>query len=349
LWLLCGSLLFASCDVEDVREVCDYSLQLRYSYNEENTSQVNRFDDHISHLDELIFDEQGILVSMRRLEGDECTRVAASETTLPPGRYSVIAVGNRDDRSDLRDEATGGEPVVGQTHREDVRLSLENAEMFDDETRGHCEELFHGYRTFTIREQGISRVRVDMINAHFELGFRVTWKNSVPVPGVYYAVLENIPSEYRLMPEWFYPAGSFDALLHEPDTHDEHPHIDDNVLHHIPHTTHLDNNVLSHSNTTSLNSDGEVWGKFVNYRIKTATEPVMTLYFAADGVRSGSDTMMFPREIKLKDYFAWVGLQLDQELKQEYILDIVIDGDQIIISPFENFGVADWTEGGILN
>jgi hypothetical protein len=152
------------------------------------------------------------------------------------------------------------------------------------------------------------------------------------------------------MPEWVYPAGSFAAEQHNPDTHDQHNHTSNEVVHHIPHTTHADNNVISHSNTTYLNADGEVWGKFVNYRIKTATEPVMTLWFAAEGVRSrATDPMVFPREIKLKDYFAWVGQQLDHELKQEYVLNIVIDGNTIIINPFDNFGIADWTEGGTLN
>ncbi len=351
LWALC-IVLFTSCDIEEDREVCDYLVQLTYDYNEENTSKGrNMILNYVTHIDELIFDEQGILAHLQRITPDECYEYMNSEITLPPGRYSVIAIGNLDHRSDLHDEVNG-DLTVGATRREDVRLSLENADTFDDGTRGDCEELYHGYHTFTVREEGLSRVRVDMVDAHFELRFRVTWKNVAlqPVAGTYYAVLQDIPSEYNLMPEYIYPAGSINAVLHEPTGHDAYPHTDNNVIHHIPHTCHADNNILSHSNTSFLNADGEVRGTFVNYRIKTATDPVLTLYFAPDGVRSqGEDPMMLPREIKLKDYFAWIGVNLDHELKQDYAIDIVVDGDKILISPFDEFSVADWSDGGHLN
>jgi hypothetical protein len=351
LLLLC--ILSPGCISEKNRNLCDYRVQLRYDYNEENSNRDNRIGFHVTRLDEMIFDSEGVLASKRRFENGEYANPRASELVLDAGRYSVIAIGNMDDRSVLLDEATGEEPAIGVTRRETPRLSLENADPFGDGTRGPCEQLFHGYRTFTVREAaGISRVRVDMVNAHFELSFRVTWKNTsrAPAAGVYYAVLQDIPSQYKLMPEWVFPAGSFDAVRHDPALHDSYDHTANDVIHHIPHTTHEGNNVLSHSNTAYLNGDGEVWGRFVNYRIKTDTEPVMTLYYAADGARSrATDPMVLPREIKLKDYFAWVGQQLDHELKQEYTLDIVVDGDQIIISPFDEFSIADWNEGGSLN
>ncbi len=351
LWMLC-IVLFTSCDVEDNRVVCNYRVQLRYEYNEENTSHgQNMILYYISHIDELIFDEDGILVHIQHIGPDECFEYIGSEITLPPGRYSVIAMGNIDGRSLISDNINN-DLIVGVTRRENVRLSLEDAYTFGDGTRGNCEELFHGYRTFTVREEGLSRVRVDMVNDHFELQFRIIWKNvdQRPEAGTYYAILQDIPSENNLMPEYFYPAGSFNAVLHEPTVNDAYPHTDNNVIHHIPRTCYRGHNILSHSNTTYLNADGEVWGKFVNYRIKTATEPVMTLWFAPNGIRSRStDPMMLPREIKLKDYFSWAGLKLDHELKQEYALDIVVDGDQIFISPFDQFGVSDWTDGGALN
>ncbi len=351
--LLPITLFVAGCDISlHETDICDYRVQLRYSYNVENTSRTNAIGDYVAHIDEFIFDGKGVLFAVRKLTPDICSEEFVSELVLPAGRYSVIALGNIDGRSVLRDDANG-DLIIGTTRREDIRLSLDNADAFADGTRGHCEELFHGYRTFTVRESGgASRVRVDMMNAHFELRFRVMWKNTTrtPAQGVYYTVLQDIPSEYGLMPEHIYHAGSLDAVLHEPTDHDAYPHTDNNIIHHIPYSCHAGNNILSHSNTTYLNADGEVWGKFVSYRIKSETDPVLMLYYAPDGVRSrGEDPMVLPREIRLKDYFTWMGVKLDHELKQEYALDIVVDGDQILISPFDQFGIADWNDGGHLN
>ncbi len=350
---LLAVLLVSGCDMTlHETDICDYSVQLQYNYNEENTSRENKVTDWVKHIDEYIFDSEGVLCQMRRVTEQNCINDLDSEMQLPEGRYSVIAVGNRDERSLIYDAATNGRPTVGSTLREDMRMMLDAAETFGDGTRGHCEELFHGYRTFTVQEDnGASRVRVDMINAHFELRFRITWKNipQAPSSGLYYAIMQDIPSEYNIMPEYVYPAGSFDAMPHDPELHDKYDHTSNDVIHHIPHVTHNSNNLISHSNTTYLNADGEVWGKFVNYRIKVDTEPIMMLYYATRGVRSSSDPMVLPREIHLRDYFTWIGQDLDYELKQEYAIDIVVDGDKILISPFDDFNISDWSEGGILN
>ncbi len=347
--LLLTCVLSAGCEMTlHETDICDYTVLLHYDYNEENTSKGrNMILSYVTHIDELIFDEEGVLVNLQRIEPDECRDYLDSEVMLPPGRYSVIAIGNIDHRSDLHDDALGN-LKVGATRREDLRLSLDNAEELADGTHNNSEKLYHAYHTFIVREEGISRIRVNMINAHMELRFRVTWKRNTPSrTDSYYAILETIPSEYNIMPEYIYPAGSFDAVLHEPTSHDAYPHTDNNVIHHIPHTCHADNNILSHSNTSFLNADGEVRGTFVNYRIKTATDPVLTLYFAPDGVRSHStDPMVLPREIRLSEYFSFVGQRLDHELKQEYAIDITVEGDRIKITPLDDFSIADWNDGG---
>ncbi len=338
-----------SCDTQDYREPCLYKVQLRYDYNEENGTSENMIEYWVSHIDEYIFDDQNILFLTRRVTPDRCADYMNSEFDLPPGTYSVIAVGNADSRSAVQDEATGNAPLAGKTHREDMRLSLDNADEFEDGTKGPCEELFHGYRTFTVREVGASRVRVDMVNAHFQLRFRVTWRNNpAPTRGAYYSVLDDIPSEYHLMPQYIYPAGSFSIENHDHEYHDLYPYEDNRVIHHIPHTNHQQRNVLTHSNTTYLNADNEVWGTFVNYRIKTATKPILRLYYAGETRGDGDDRMVLPRDIDLQAFFRWYNYELDHELKQEYVLDILVDGDTIIISPLDNLNVADWTEGGVL-
>ncbi len=343
LWVLCA-VLFASCDIGADREVCNYRVQLRYDYNEENTSKGrNMILHYISHLDELIFDEEGVLVQMRRITPEQCREYMDSEITLPPGRYSVIALGNIDDRSLLHDDANGN-LKVGTTRREDVHLSLENAEQLADEHHNNGEKLYHGYRTFTIRDEGISRIRVNMINAHMELRFRVTWKRNTPSrTDSYYAVLESVPSEYNLMPEYIYHAGSVNAVLHEPTSHDVYPHSDNNVIHHIPHTTHGGNNVLIHRLDTRIDGDGEMAGSFTSYRIREETRPTLKIF--RSGATRGEDDDQLLKTIDLQEYLDWQGYESPTTtLRQYYDLDIEVQSDGTM--KITSIDVADWSDGG---
>lgn len=329
---------WVACDTEKEREICDYKVQLRYDYNEENTTTENRIEYWVYTIDEYIFDENNLLYQYRQVTPERCVEYMHSELELPPGRYSVIAVGNRDERSTATDTRTNSAPVIGVTHRDDMRLSLDNCESRENGTKGPCEELFHGYKTFTVKENGISRVRVDMINAHFQLRFRVTWKNNTtPDRGNYYATLESIPSEYILMPEYIYTSSSVECEPHDCDAHDLYPDNCNNVIHHIPRTCHQNRNVLTHRNDTYINADSEMWGQFVNYRIKTETVPVLRIYDSA-----GTQII---KDIDLQRYFDWYNYELDYELKQEYEMDIIVDGTTVTLVPLN---VADWDEGGVI-
>lgn len=328
-----------ACDIEKEREVCNYNLQLRYDYNEENTTAENRIEYYIHRIDEYIFDEQGILFLHRSFEPDACSEYMNAEHTLPPGRYSVIAIGNRDHRSNIWDELHQAAPTEGVTHRNDMRMALHNADPMPDNTRGPCERLYHGYRTFTVKEKGISRVRVDMVNAHLQLKFRITWRSGTPSKTEnYYALLESVPSEYKLMPEWIYPANEISCQQHNPDKHDEYPSQSNQVIHHIPHTCYQGHNVWRHRHNTVINADSEMWGEFITYRIQMTTRPVLRIKRATDDVQ-------IIKDINLQAYFEWYNHHLDQELKQVYELNIVVDGDQLEISPID---VVDWDEGGVI-
>ena len=343
LLLLATTLAAVSCDVGDYGELCDYNLQLRYDYNEENTSQQNMIEYYVYGIDEYIFDEEGILFRHNRITPDVCREYLNSELTLPPGRYSVIAIGNRDERSGVWDNLTGNAPVEGQTRREDLRMALDNAEQLDGGTKGPSEKLYHGYRTFTVKPQGISRVRVNVINAHCFIRFRVTWRNNTTPPrGVdYHATLDGIASHYKLMPEYIYPRNTFDYALHDPAIHDDYAPDDNGVIHHIPFTHFEDRNVLSYRNDTRINADNELWGEFITYRFKTEDSPVLSI------VRSSDDHLIVPKVIDLRVYFDWYySNESDYTLKQDYYINIDIDGNLITMMPLN---VADWEEGGILH
>lgn len=343
--------LGVSCDTELYFEECVYSLLIRYDYNEENTTTDNKILYWISDIDEYIFDDQGVLLATRKVTESICAENLDSEVALRPGRYSVLALGNVDGRSVVWDAATGEAPLVGQTRREDMRMTLRNAEAFPDGTTGPCEELYYGYRSFSVGEIGQSVVRVDMINAHFQLRFRVTWKNRVHMPDVgnYYAVMGDTPSQYELMPQYVYLPREFEALPHDPETQDPYLTRDNRVIHYIPRTAIPDTNILRHRDSTYLNADFEVWGTIVGYRIKSETNAVLNLYYTGDGdVLTDEDPMVFPHGIDLQQYFDWFQYDLDHELKQEYAIDIVIDGDAIQLAPLEGMSIADWSDGGFL-
>ena len=346
------AIALSSCRISYDIEYCDYSVELRYDYNEENTAEANMIEYYVYTLDEYIFDADGILYQHRTTSPDPCADYMVSQLDLPPGRYSVIAIGNMDERSTASDVAgtrnsfnsRSASPTPGVTRRENMLLTLQNCEELTGGTYGQSEKLYHGYKTFTVMEQNISRVRVDMINAHFSLKFRVTWKNnSTPARGKYYALLEAIPSEYKLMPEYIYPANSFECKTHECDADDLYPTNCNNVIHHIPQTCYQQTNILCHRNDTYINADNEMWGQFINYRIKTETKPVLRIF--SDGTsRSGEDEQII-KDIDLQEVFKWFHYELDHTLKQEYELDIVVDGNTIIINPMR---VGDWDEGDIL-
>lgn len=335
---------FTSCyDFDNNREICDYKVQLRYDYNEENGTTQNMIEQYVFTIDEYIFGDDNKLYQKRRFTADRCTEHMNSELNLPPGKYSVIAIGNQDDRSVATDKLNQSEPTVGVTHRDDMLLALENPEHYGGSC-GESERLYHGYKTFTVKERGISRVRVDMINAHMTLRFRITWKNNTaPARGNYYALLETVPSQYSLMPEFIYPIGSFDVANHDCDGHDGYPSDCNNVIHHIPLTcyskTAAPEMELCHRHNTYLNADKEMWGEFVSYRIKNATPVVLRIHSTAD------DSRTLPSDIDVRAYLNHELENRDHTLRQDYALDIVIEGTKITIVPLD---IADWDEGGML-
>ena len=351
LLALVGVSLTACYDVEGEREICDYKALLRYDYNEENTSGgVNMIEWYVYTIDEYIFREDGILFQHRRFTPDHCTEHMDSELNLPPGRYSVIAIGNQDERSFVSDgDCSATIPQKGVTHRDLLLMRLRDAEVMPGGTSGMSERLYYGYKTFTVKEQGISRVRVDMINAHMRLKFRVTWKGTTPSKtDNYYALIESVPSEYRLMPEYIYPKGVTEIKKHDPDIYDEYPSNCNSVIHHIPHTCYKPaadpqaHNILTHRYDTYINGDGVMWGYFTTYRIKQDTKPMLKIY--RQGVAPLADVLI-TKVIPLQEYFDWWGYESPTStLKQDYELNIVVNLDgSADITPLE---IADWEEGG---
>ena len=319
---------------------CDYNIQLRYDYNRENESLINELPNYVHSMIEYLFDDVGVLYAVNPLLLDECTEQYISELTLPPGRYSVIAIGNQTTMSVVT--ANGEAPIIGKTNRDAMLLTLQNRSTRTDNNNdgyyNNCGRLYYGYRTFSVSEVDASRVRVDMVHSHCVIRFRIRWKRNTPPMGSYYTTMKYIPSEYGLMPQYVYPEKD-NCQNHNSEYHDEYNRICQAVRHHIL-TVHQDRNILNHKLHLFRNVDGEVTGEFVMYRLRNETEPTMSLYMG-----TGDNGEQVMKAINLKRYFDDQGFDRDRTLKQEYSIEILIDGDQVFVMPIS---VADWTEGGVL-
>ncbi len=116
-----------------------------------------------------------------------------------------------------------------------------------------------------------------------------------------------------------------------------------NVIHHIPHTTHGGNNIHVHRHDTRIDGDGEMLGSFINYRIQKNTRPMLKI-FRRGATRAEGDEQ-FIKTIDLQEYLDWQGYESPTTtLRQYYELDIEVQPDGTIkITPMN---VADWTDGG---
>jgi hypothetical protein len=234
---------------------------------------------------------------------------------------------------------------------------------------GSVEELYYGYGTFTVGRQGISLIRVDMVNVCMRIKFRITWKQgSFPSGGGdCYATLGGIESCYALMPEYIYPADSFVCEQYDQEKHDLYPNVCNDVIHHLPQACFGTGNGGEYGCKTRINGDGEMWGELTAYRMKLASRPILRIFCEGDnkfhagcgdseggagGRKTGTQSYLMhggetvlPCDIDLGAYLLYEGRRPDTELKQEYMLDITVDRNTISIT---EIGMADWDDGGNL-
>lgn len=334
--LVAGLLGIVSCSLEDDNEICDYNIQLSYHYNLENFTTANMLDNHVSVITEYIFDEDGILFRINTIHADECLQYIVSEQMLPPGRYSVIAWGN------LGNACAASDAVIGVTRRDEMLLQFDNpcSEYPGYELNG--DRIFHAYRTFTVGETGISRLRVDVVHSHLLLRYRVRWRTPSKAPelgsGEFQMRLNGNPSEYNFMPE--YISREQYCRVHDRNADDDYRSQCNEVIHHIP-TVYTDRNVRSNRVNHQVNVDRIIDGEFIAFRLRNSTPTTVTLHHYSN-MRAGERQLM--NTVPLGDFFRRYGEDLDKTLKQEYHLEFIINDDgSVSVQPI---GIADWDEGG---
>ena len=327
---------------------CDYTVRIFYHYNRENTSRDNVLSTYVKWMTEYIFDENEVLLMIHPLGVDECDGTYFSELDLPPGKYSIITVGNDTSMSEITDRNAQRAPEVGVTRRENMLLSLVN-ETGSRSGRGYfdnCGRLYHGYRTFTVASGELSHVRVDMVHSHCVINYTIRWKNISSTPGNskdFHVRMDDLPSKYTLMPEYYYPDGV--ASQHDPATSDLYNRVCLGVIHHIP-TVYKPGmlpegecNIVNHrSGSTMLGR--RVTGRTVTYRLRNDGDVKFSLY--GGSTRSGETQWM--KNLPINRILQDLGEDLDLTLRQEYDLIFEINDDGTVRTFFA--GVADWDEGG---
>ena len=357
LTLAAVALGIMSCDkvLDRYDTECNYTVRIRYDYNRENTSDVNLLTTYISSLEEYIFDSDGVLYAINPLAADVCTGQWVSEHLLPPGHYSVIAVGNRTDMSKTYDQdavthsLSAAAPVIGRTRRENMMLALtrRSTDGSDDgKNYNNCGRLYYGYRTFTVTPTGISYVRVDMVHSHLDLMFTIRWKNNkVPVnTNDFYVTLTDLPSQYNLMPEFAYPRRNV-YEVHDPasTTHDPYESVSQAVRHYIPYVMYEVAPVNYRENVRLRNNT--ISSQTISYRIRNCDpgRPVTNLSLW----RGNGTPERLMNDVQLNDFFNRNGIDLDHTLRQQYHIMLEIDGDTGQVDVWLA-DIADWDEGGYL-
>lgn len=328
---------------------CDYSVRLFYHYNRENMSRDNVLPKYVKWIDQYIFDRDGVLLAIDPIGADVCDGTYNSELMLPPGRYSVIAVGNQTSMSRMWDNLNDIAPKEGLTRREDMRLSLVN-EVRTRGTRGYydnCGRLYYGYRTFSIEQGKLSHIRVDMVHSHLVVDYTIRWKAGATPPAEpngYYVQVSDIPSRYGAMPQYYFPGGQ--AGDHNPGHCDPYNRVCLEPLHHIP-TVYKpdmfdpsDCNIVVHR-SAAVKASRTIIGQTVTYRLRNGGDVKFSLHRSGE---AGDPDRRLMKDVNLNRFFQEIGHNLDLALRQEYEIVFEIDADGRVAVFLA--GVGEWDEGG---
>lgn len=316
-------------------DTCDYSVRLLYGYDRESTSRINLIEQYVEFIDEYIFDGDGVLYSVNRVFPDKCGDGMRSDLDLPPGRYSVIAWGNRGERSLISDHR------AGVTTRDMMLIDMYSPSSEYAGYHDNGDRLFYGYRTFSVVQGHAGRIAVNLTHAHLSLKVRVRWSDSrsapAPADGELQMRITGLPSEYAFMPE--YVSRGEQAQAHDPSA-DDYPADSRETLHFIPYNF-ADRNVVDHAIKINITVDRVAEGEFIAFRLRNGSAAMLSFH----QLRPGGDVKLM-NDIPLGGYFAYVNENLDHRLRQEYSLELVINNDRsVTVSPL---GLADWEEGGSL-
>jgi hypothetical protein len=291
--LVAGLLLPAGC-IRDREGDCPPGARLVYRHDEDPLPR------HVSGIIQYIFDESERLVAVDTVLPDAAGRFV-SGARLAPGRYTVTGWGNAGRASRMEEAAC----------RQEMEIRLDSA-------AGDSERLFYGYREFSVRERGTTRVEVDMTRAHCSLSFTIWWSDAARAPsgpGDFYLVLRDLPSRYGFLPA--YRERGRQVSPYTPGM-EGYPAGDEAVIHYIP-VVHGDGRLVTRRVAAGL-SARRLHAGLVTCRLASDSHPMLSVH---DGERR------LMGEIDLHAFFATLGIRLDEATRQEFDVGIEVGSDRV--------------------
>jgi hypothetical protein len=326
--------LSVSCGI-DKEELCP-GVRLEYRYNRENTSGVSVLPQHVQTVDEYIFGSDSVLVSVNKLPGASYAGPFVSELDLPPGQYIVVAWGNRGSQSFI--EPT---PVPGVTTLRELELLFdmpgEQALKAGSDVRQDSERLYYGYRTFSVTDQGVSRVAMDMTHSHCVLHVTVAWEIAGERPAKsseFGMKVGQVPSSCSFIPGYSDRDGLVQPYVPSVEDYPEHSN---KVLHYIP-AMHIGDRLVTQSASMYMDVAGLLRGQVTSYRYGSQSHPLLGIYI--------NGSLLAGKLLDLNTFFSAMQTDPGRTLKQEYSILLIVNGGKITASLM--LDVPGWEEGGLL-
>jgi hypothetical protein len=339
LLLLCLAIVPASCDIGSDICDCPYNVQLEYRYHRDGLFGYNELGYYVASLKEFIFDESDILIAANSYNVPHGSGEFLSEQMFQPGRYTAITWGNWYSYETAVEEA-----VVGVTTKQEMLMFMnhpqDNSKAAADtaSVQGYSDRLYYSYRTFTVRDFGITRISMDLTNAHCLLNISAVWNDASGHPRIgddYFFVLKQTPSLYHFTPE---------ALVrnrthpNEYDGQDDYLHNDNTHINYIPRESRSENVVhVSHGTIASEGRRNVLYTQFITFRYRNDAHVSLSIILA--------DGQPVTKEIDLCRFFNDIGINLNYALLQEYNIRLEITGDRVLVSLVT---IDDWDDGGML-
>ncbi len=155
--------LLAACDMDDRRDECCESNQVRFRYLYRGS---DRFTDYISTVRYFLFDAGGTF--LREMYATECSPATVSICSLEAGSYTLVAVGNLGDYGSL-----GGYVEEGL---EAFRLSVDKHFPQHPSAFANGDNLYRGECSFTVAVGATNSFIGEMSNVHCILRLKVEWE-----------------------------------------------------------------------------------------------------------------------------------------------------------------------------
>lgn len=296
-----------ACYIDGTLPECEGSrIEYRFIYDGTGANVIRGY---LQSVEEYIYDSDGNLLSASTVD------MNATRRELEPGTYTLVAWGNRTIRSRIENGAL---------------QEKEDSEPLPDP----MDRLYFGFRTFQVSPKGASRVTVDMVHAHAVLDLTVRWKrNPPPNTGDFYLLLREVPSGAEFTPSHLLRERRWQR--YEPQQ-EAFPTVSTEQLFYVPGVKETAAN-SSYRRDAVMNVDRQVKATFVTFRYGNRSPLILTLH---------AGEKQLTKEISLERFFREMGIELEMNMRQEFSLELAIDGDRIEVSLSNT---NDWGEGGEVN